>query len=71
MREVDRGLKKSQREIEREIRKLQMEEKKTLAEIKKLANQGQTVRRRKSRTEARWSSHSPLGAHRLHRVQRK
>lgn len=44
MRQVDRGLKKSQREIEREIRKLQMEEKKTLAEIKKLANQGQKVR---------------------------
>lgn len=44
MRQVDRGLKKSQREIEREIHKLQMEEKKTLTEIKKLAGQGQTVR---------------------------
>ena len=44
MRQVDRGLKKSQREIEREIHKLQVEEKKTLAEIKKLAGQGQTVR---------------------------
>ena len=44
MRQVDRGLKKSQREIEREIQKLQMEEKKTLAEIKRLANQGQKVR---------------------------
>jgi division protein CdvB (Snf7/Vps24/ESCRT-III family) len=41
MREVDRGLKKSGRELEREIRKLQMQEKKTLAEIKKLASQGQ------------------------------
>ena len=44
MRQVDRGLKKSQREIEREIHKLQMEEKKVLAEIKKLASQGQKVR---------------------------
>jgi charged multivesicular body protein 2A len=43
MREVDRGLKKSGRELEREIRKLQMQEKKTLAEIKKLASQGQQV----------------------------
>ena len=35
---------RSQREIEREIHKLQMEEKKVLAEIKKLASQGQKVR---------------------------
>lgn len=41
MRQVDRGLKKSGRELEREIKKLQMDEKKTLAEIKKLASQGQ------------------------------
>lgn len=46
MRQVDRGLKKSGRELEREIRKLQMDEKKTLAEIKKLASQGQQVRLR-------------------------
>ncbi len=43
MRQVDRGLKKSGRELEREIKKLQMDEKKTLAEIKKLASQGQQV----------------------------
>ena len=44
MRQVERGMKRSQREIEREIHKLQMEEKKVLAEIKKLASQGQKVR---------------------------
>ena len=47
MRQVDRGLKKSGRELEREIRKLQQQEKKTLAEIKKLASQGQQVCKRR------------------------
>ena len=62
MRQVERGMKRSQREIEREIHKLQMEEKKVLAEIKKLASQGQKVRlhtgagSRQRRATNRWLS---------------
>lgn len=47
LRQNQRALNKAMRELDRERMKLEQQEKKIIADIKKMAKQGQMVRRRK------------------------
>lgn len=60
LREQKRLLDKAMRELDRERMQLQQQEKKTIAEIKKMAKEGQMVRQRPPRLLARHCCCTPL-----------